>query len=569
MKKQLFHFTLYAILVYLTGCGVIDCRPRFDRGSTQSDKQYSDQYPEPYTVRLIYFLPSDRQPEPNIDTKMDKLIKNVRNAYANDMEQHGFGRKTFRFETDTTGQAVVHHVSGKFTAKYYQYGTLGKVNQEVGELFDTSKNIYLIAINSGYYAAVAGGGTALISSVFSPYYDPYYASHELRHTFGLWHDYSTELRGFAFEISKCTAEFLDVHPYFNAPRQSPNLLQNTTIQMFPPSLAFPPNGIRFRFEVTDPDGLHSARLHMPQNNRKRTGGFLACKRLAGTSSTVEFVTTALTPEESVFLHVIDVHGNLSESQRYPIDIASLLPPPKVVSIPDANLAAAVRESLGQDTLTSHTILQSWYIRASYDYITDLTGLKHAINLRHLYLDSNSISDLSPLEGLTNLTDLYLRENFVSDLSPLVANMGLGKGDAVNVKENPLSYQSIRAHIPALQSRGITVEFENRTPTSLVKISGDLHGSPAAPLSKPLVVEVQDERGAAFERVPVTFTVTAGGGTLSVQHTTTDKNGRAESTLTLGSNLGTNTVSVYAVGIRERVRFTAVARKGGVIPDSDL
>lgn len=32
-------------------------------------------------VRLIYFVPSDRQPQPDIDTKMDKLIKDVQQGY--------------------------------------------------------------------------------------------------------------------------------------------------------------------------------------------------------------------------------------------------------------------------------------------------------------------------------------------------------------------------------------------------------------------------------------------------------------------------------------------------------
>ena len=57
--------------------------------------------------------------------------------------------------------------------------------------------------------------------------------------------------------------------------------------------------------------------------------------------------------------------------------------------------------------------------------------------------------------------------------------------------------------------------------------------------------------------------------LSVTHTKTDKNGRAESTLTLGPNLGTNTVSVSAAGVEQTVTFNAVARAAVDIPDSNL
>lgn len=44
-------------------------------------------------MRLIYFLPRDHQPQPDIDAKMDTLIKDAQRFYAKQMEAHGFGRK--------------------------------------------------------------------------------------------------------------------------------------------------------------------------------------------------------------------------------------------------------------------------------------------------------------------------------------------------------------------------------------------------------------------------------------------------------------------------------------------
>ena len=78
---------------------------------------------EPRTVRLIYFLPSDRAPQQDIDAKLDMLIKDVQQSYAEVMEYHGFGRRTFTLETDATGKAVVHHVKGKFNDEYYHTDT--------------------------------------------------------------------------------------------------------------------------------------------------------------------------------------------------------------------------------------------------------------------------------------------------------------------------------------------------------------------------------------------------------------------------------------------------------------
>ena len=96
-------------------------------------------------------------------------------------------------------------------------------------------------------------------------------------------------------------------------------------------------------------------------------------------------------------------------------------------------------------------------------------------------------------------------------------------------------------------------------TKLVKISGDdQEGLINTELANPFIVEVHDQNNAAFDGATVTFDITAGGGSLSTTITTTDANGRAESRLTLGPNLGTNTVEVSAVGIPGTETFSAEA-----------
>ena len=79
---------------------------------------------------------------------------------------------------------------------------------------------------------------------------------------------------------------------------------------------------------------------------------------------------------------------------------------------------------------------------------------------------------------------------------------------------------------------------------LSKISGDnQHGLPNTPLPVPFVIEVRNsDDGSPLGAASVTFAVTAGGGFLSVEHTVTDDRGRAESTLSLGENLGMNAVT---------------------------
>ena len=108
-------------------------------------------------------------------------------------------------------------------------------------------------------------------------------------------------------------------------------------------------------------------------------------------------------------------------------------------------------------------------------IADLTGIDSAVNIQLLDLNNNNVSDLSPLAGLTNLWRVSLINNNVSDLSPLVENTGLRRGTYIFLGGNPLSYQSIHTHIPILQSRGISVEFDNQAqerPQTIADVNND-------------------------------------------------------------------------------------------------
>ncbi len=83
---------------------------------------------------------------------------------------------------------------------------------------------------------------------------------------------------------------------------------------------------------------------------------------------------------------------------------------QTVEIPDSNLKAAIRNTLGIPTaeLTSSDLANLTTLVATDSNITDLTGLEAAVNLTTLNLNDNQINDLSALSGLTNLTELNLR-----------------------------------------------------------------------------------------------------------------------------------------------------------------
>ena len=127
----------------------------------------------------------------------------------------------------------------------------------------------------------------------------------------------------------------------------------------------------------------------------------------------------------------------------------------------ANLQLANNQISDVSVLTNLTNLT--YLHLSDNAIADVSALSGLTSLEYLNLHINLISNISALSGLTNLTNLYITDNSISDIAPLVANTGLGSGDEVDVRNNPLSATSLNTHIPALQGRGVTVQFGSSKP----------------------------------------------------------------------------------------------------------
>ncbi len=138
------------------------------------------------------------------------------------------------------------------------------------------------------------------------------------------------------------------------------------------------------------------------------------------------------------------------------------------SITDVSALSALTNLQEILDLSSNNIADVSPLSALYDLgtldlggnsLADVSALSNLTNLLGLYLDNNSIVDISPLSGLTKLRTLHLYNNSITDLAPLVANTGLGSGDEVGVRGNPLSTTSINVHIPALEARGVSVLFD--------------------------------------------------------------------------------------------------------------
>ena len=141
-----------------------------------------------------------------------------------------------------------------------------------------------------------------------------------------------------------------------------------------------------------------------------------------------------------------------------------------VEIRDAALRVHVLERLGMarsDALDTVDMLALtslaapaepfwWRWDISFAPIRDLSGIEAAANLARVHLDGQRIADVSALATLTKLEDVRLSHNRIENIAPLVANPGLGEGDVVRLRGNPLSVESVDTHIPALRARGVLV-----------------------------------------------------------------------------------------------------------------
>ena len=151
---------------------------------------------EPRTVRMIYFLPNDRPYQADVVQKMKDEIRNLQIFYAEQMQAHGYGNKTFRFETDAEGEPVVHRVDGQHSDSYY-VARNGGFRGELKQRFDMrGHNIHFIVWDNstGRISENAVGtgdgpekswGDVIVTSRF----DFKLAAHELGHAFGLGHDF--------------------------------------------------------------------------------------------------------------------------------------------------------------------------------------------------------------------------------------------------------------------------------------------------------------------------------------------------------------------------------------------
>ena len=339
------------------------------------------------TVPLVYFIPSDRDPRSDQVIALRALIKEAHRFYADQMDKHGFGRRTFNFESDEHGDPLVHQIHGKFTEHYYNFSDQGNpetlIWKEIVAYFENLHDVYFVAIDSsrniiganagglgstsfftgdkhayGFVPVDSSGGFALRHREITPgeqmigglaiipafnigFHQLGATLHELGHAFGIQHDVREGLRSgdvMAFgkqnRLSKCAAEWLSVSRFFHT--KSTFLNELGEIQLLS-MRTYNQDTISFRFKVTDSDGLHQAQLLVPTilEDPQWVGWgpfrLFDCKRLNGKTGTVETVVRRAELVDRITLQIIDVGGTITWA-TFPIQLDEVEHPQNTLDV---------------------------------------------------------------------------------------------------------------------------------------------------------------------------------------------------------------------------------------------
>ena len=330
-------------------CGVSDCEPNKRHKDQFPNRNYAQSFAanlnvgEPRTVRLIYFLPNDRPYQAEVVQRMKDEILNIQAFYADQMEAHGYGKMTFRVETDAEGEPKVHRVDGANPNSHYLAG--GWRWDDIGqEFYREANNVFCVVWDNGtgrvgQGVAGSGGGGRNGGEVTVPDgFDFGVLAHELGHAFGLNHDFRDGDYIMSYgpgeaRLSACAADYLFVHPYFN-PAIPIEEGEPPTIEIISP-LTYPPGAtsVQVRLKVNDSDGLHQVLLHA-------LGDLQMCRRLTGKKDAIiefdydggftreGFTSLSYSVAHSIRVEAVDMEGNVDSSafvlaERSPYNSATI------------------------------------------------------------------------------------------------------------------------------------------------------------------------------------------------------------------------------------------------------
>ncbi len=305
---------------------------------------------EPFAVKLIYLLPNDQPYDANIPQKMIDAVSEIQTFFGEQMEAHGFGKKTFRIETDADGEPKVHRIDGQYPLS--RYVSRGLYFKEIDMKFDRHRDLYIIHIPNQSIEGVAGvggkrgtGGYAWVMGML----DLVTLTHEVGHAFGLFHDFSDPASIMSYgpgqnKLSACDARYLDVHPYFNT--ETPLKREHPTTIKLLSSLEYlsGSDSTSIQLKLSDLEGLHQVFL-LSDHGNGLIRNFIACHNFEGEEdATFEFnfkgfyvgheqyLSISELSEHRCRIRAVDIYGNVADTYFILKEVEQLTVPPPLPSL---------------------------------------------------------------------------------------------------------------------------------------------------------------------------------------------------------------------------------------------
>ena len=294
-------------------------------------------------VRVVYIYRENQVPTQTITLKLDKTIREVQDFYADEMERHGFGRKTFTFETDDKGNAKIYFakfnqdidLSNDIWLSFKEWQSLPLPIPKLHHLDHIHSFEYTNKDGRSTKGNVVAGQIEGITpgrsvSISVKNLDRKSIAYILRGTFGLHYMDDTKKPNFIkrlytrindkmpwgkkwAKLSKDEAEVLDKSRFFN--QNLPYFDKFPTMDLF---VTFPKaSGLRyFIFDIADEDGIHQAQLYVPRDIEDQRRGNKLQEYQTFNGNDKEIVVFKINNPEikNVRLRLIDMLGNIASRE---------------------------------------------------------------------------------------------------------------------------------------------------------------------------------------------------------------------------------------------------------------
>ena len=85
------------------------------------------------SLKIVYWSPSDREPQPEHKTRLNDILLDIQQYYAQEMERNGLGKLSIKFDKTPAGKIEIIEVMGKHPYSHYQVNSGSEILNESKE----------------------------------------------------------------------------------------------------------------------------------------------------------------------------------------------------------------------------------------------------------------------------------------------------------------------------------------------------------------------------------------------------------------------------------------------------